>query len=248
MAPVVESADTAEAAGRRLFLTHCASCHGADGEGARGPTLAVPRLTRAPDLPSLSETIRHGIEGTLMPGTRLEADEVRQLATFVLGLGRGKTVETVSGDVTRGEHVYRTKGGCTECHTIKGQGGAVGPDLTDIGRQRAPAYLRTSLLDPSAEVPRSFSSYRWDGLLAQNFLMVRLVTNDGRHLMGVRVNEDTFSIQVRDLEGRLHSFFKSELASLDKQWGVSPMPAYGEVLTKEELDDLVAYLASLRDK
>jgi cytochrome c1 len=58
------------------------------------------------------------------------------------------------------------------------------------------------------------------------------------------VNEDTFSIQVRDLAGNLHSYWKADLAELQKDRGKSPMPAYGK-LASAELDDLVAYLASL---
>ena len=71
---------------------------------------------------------------------------------------------------------------------------------------------------------------------------------DGRELRGVRVNEDTFSIQLRDATNRLHSLWKHQLRLLDKQWGRSPMPSYKESLAPAELDDLVAYLATLRSR
>ena len=64
----------------------------------------------------------------------------------------------------------------------------------------------------------------------------------------VRVNEDTFSIQIREATGAVHSFFKSELSELHKDFGKSPMPAYTSTFTKDQLDDLVAYLMSLREK
>ena len=35
--------------GQKLFEVHCARCHGAKGEGGRGPVLAKARLTRAPN-------------------------------------------------------------------------------------------------------------------------------------------------------------------------------------------------------
>ena len=88
--------------------------------------------------------------------------------------------------------------------------------------------------------------YRLFSVIPDSFLQVRLVTTDGRRLTGVRVNEDPFSIQIRDFSDRLHSFWKSELAQLDKDWGRSPMPGYRDVFTAAELDDLVAYLVSLR--
>ena len=37
------------ARGEKLFQVHCARCHGAKGEGSRGPALARPKLPRAPD-------------------------------------------------------------------------------------------------------------------------------------------------------------------------------------------------------
>ena len=77
---------------------------------------------------------------------------------------------------------------------------------------------------------------------------MRAVLVDGRELLGVRVNEDTFSIQIRDATNQVHSLWKADLKQLDKQWGRTPMPSYKEALTGSELDDLVAYLATLRSR
>ena len=72
------------------------------------------------------------------------------------------------------------------------------------------------------------------------------MTADGRHHTGARVNEDAFSIQIRNTAGHVDSFFKEELKELHKDWGKSPMPSYREALSAIELEDVVAYLASLR--
>jgi hypothetical protein len=82
--------------------------------------------------------------------------------------------------------------------------------------------------------------------ITPNFLQVRVRTKDGRNILGVRINEDTFSIQIRELSGRTYSFFKSELVELDKQWGKSPMPSYRAIFSNEEIDHLTAFLVSLR--
>ena len=74
---------------------------------------------------------------------------------------------------------------------------------------------------------------------------MRIVTKNGQRLTGVRVNEDTFSIQLRDSSDRVHSFFKSDLTELHKDWGKSPMPSYREVFSNAELEDVVAFLVSL---
>ncbi|MDH5312044.1 MAG: cytochrome c, partial [Gammaproteobacteria bacterium] len=65
---------------------------------------------------------------------------------------------------------------------------------------------------------------------------------------GMRVNEDAFSIQVRDVSGALHSFRKDELAGLDKIPSHSLMPPLGDALSSAEIDDLVSYLMSLRSE
>jgi cytochrome c oxidase cbb3-type subunit III len=232
------------ARGEQLYTRECASCHGPAGEGGRGPTLAAPGLTRAPDVESMVRVIRSGISGTDMPRSRMTEAEARDLAAFVLRFGE-RPVERVAGDARRGEQVYSTKGMCAACHSINGRGGAYGPDLTDIGRRRGAAHLRTSLIDPNADVPRSFSPFRSDVNLTQNFLEVHVTTKDGKQVTGVRVNEDSFTIQLRDMTGRIHSFSKSDV-ELRKEWGRSSMPAYGATLAPQEIEDVVAFMLTLR--
>jgi hypothetical protein len=111
---------------------------------------------------------------------------------------------------------------------------------------RQTEWLRQVLLDPQANIYDSFAGYRWTISLPDNYLLVEIVTTKGKHVTGSRVNEDAFSLQMRDGEGRIRSFLKSEIAELHKQWGKSPMPSYRDVFSRAELDDLVAYLASLR--
>jgi cytochrome c oxidase cbb3-type subunit III len=233
------------AQGERLFQSQCAGCHGPKGEGGSGPTLATPTLTQATTEQLLIKVIAEGIPGTEMPRSRLDKEQIKQIADFVRQLGQ-LPPERVAGDAVRGKHIYETKGFCAQCHAINGRGGAFGPDLTTIGLKRGARHLRGSLTDPEADVPKSFSVFRADAHIPENFLQVRVVTNDGRRLGGVRVNEDTFSIQFRDSANRIHSIFKSDLAELHKDWGKSQMPSYRELLSNEELDDVVAYLISLR--
>ena len=219
--------------GEKLFHGQCGRCHGLNGEGGLGAILAQPRLHRAPDDESLFEVIRDGVRGTEMPAaSTLSSREIWQLAAYIRSLGK-LPAESVPGNSQRGQEIYRTKGNCGRCHIVRGQGESFGPELSDIGARRNAAYLQASLLEPEAAVP--------DG-----FLQVRVVTSDNRAISGVRINEDTFTIQLRDMGGRTYSFLKQDLKELHKDFGKSPMPAYRGVLTAAEVDDLVAYLASLR--
>lgn len=239
--PAVWTADL----GETLFQTNCAPCHGVKGDGGRGSNLAVRRLPRAPDDAALASIIATGIPGTQMPATRMTAAESVQLVAYVRSLGRSQSAQ-VSGDRANGEKIFWSKGNCGQCHTVGARGGRLGPDLTEIGTKRSPVYLRTSLLDPNAEVPENFAFYRRMIFIPDNFLLVRAVTQDGKQITGQRMDEDTFTIQIRDASDHVYSLQKNQLRELQKEWGKSPMPSYRGVLAESELQDVIAYLASLQ--
>src|SRR5574341_1990242 len=167
--------------GERLFQVQCAGCHGPKGEGGSGPTLATPTLTRATTEALLIKVIADGIPGTEMPGSRLDKEQIKQVADFVRRLGQ-LPPERIPGDAQRGKELYLEKGACAQCHAINGRGGAFGPDLTEIGLRRGARHLRESLTDPGADTPKSFSVFRADASIPENFLQVRVVTKDGRRL------------------------------------------------------------------
>lgn len=242
---LAQPAAWAAGAGETLFLTHCAPCHGAQGEGGRGAKLAVRRLPRAPDDAALAALIATGIPGTQMPATRMTAEESSALVAYVRSLGRSQAAQ-VAGDTANGKRLFEGKGNCARCHTVGAGTGRLGPDLTDIGSKRGPAYLRAALAEPEAEVPENFAFYRKLIYTPDNFLVVRVVTKEGTPITGVRVDEDTFTIQIRDYMDHVYSFRKDELRELHKDWGKSPMPSYKGVFSETEMQDLVAYLASLQ--
>ncbi len=231
--------------GEKLYLVHCAGCHGDKGQGARGTVLAAPRLKYANTDETMQHVIRRGIAGTEMPPAALNESEIQQVAAYVREMGR--TAPNRSSEAAeRGRRLYEARGGCSKCHTVGGRGGTIGPDLGDVGVRRNAEYLRRALTDPEADVAENFQQYRWVTHLPDSFLVVRLETRDGRKMTAVRLNEDAFSVQVRDLDGKVHSFFKDELKEFRKEWGKSLMPSFRDKFTDAELSDLAAYLLSLR--
>ena len=217
--------------GKTLFESQCGSCHGPLGNGGKGANLAQPRLRRATNDQALLGIIRGGIPGTEMPGSFLTSSQVASVAAYVKTLGLVEP-EEIPGDRVRGAQVYASLD-CQVCHSLGGRGGITAPVLDDVGARRSAPYIREALLAPEASVP-------------SGFLQLRVVTRDGRDLTGIRVNEDGFSVQLRDFAGALHSFWKDELEALEKQWQRSPMESYEARLTPTQLDDVVAYLVSLR--
>lgn len=230
------------AQGNRLFDANCARCHGVAGTGGFGPSLRRPRLRGAPNDSTLMEVITSGIEDTEMPGAWwVSAGEARRIAYYVRSLGRMEQ-GLIMGDSARGQALFAGRGGCQACHMVRGFGTPVGPELSDIGPRRGVAFLRQSLLDPAAAVRTRLaaaSDYT-------DYLVVWAAEASGRVIRGVRVNEDTFTIQIRDSNGRIHSLRKHDLRVLERRFGESLMPSYRGTLTGDQVDDVVAYLARLR--
>ncbi|HLJ47054.1 MAG TPA: c-type cytochrome [Bryobacteraceae bacterium] len=219
-------------AGKKAFESQCALCHGIGGTGGRGPSLTRAKLRNADTNQALVDYIADGDQRGGMPAFWFLAErQIAQIAAYVRSLG---AIEggTVSGDPDHGRAVYESKA-CQGCHTISGKGSGFGPELTDIGAKRNPDFLRQAILAPNSAVPEGFA-------------LIRAVPREGSAVTGIRVNEDTFTIQVKDASGRFHSFRKSELAELTKQLDTSPMPAYKGNISDGDLTDLIAYLASLK--
>jgi putative heme-binding domain-containing protein len=218
--------------GRKVFESQCALCHGQSGGGGRGPSLNRPKLQRAPDEAALRMLISEGY-GDMPAAWQLHPDELAGVAEYVRSLGAMPS-ENLPGDAPHGAQVFAASG-CKGCHIVGGDGEAFGPELTGVGARRAAAFLRQTILKPAATLP--------DG-----FQYLGVTTAQGTTVRGVRVNEDSFTIQVRDANGRNHSFRKTEIKDLRRLTGQTPMPAYEGRIGGADLDDLVAYLASLKGR
>jgi putative heme-binding domain-containing protein len=217
--------------GRRLYQGRCGHCHGQEGEGGRGAVLNSGRFRQGGSDRELFMTIRNGIPNTEMPGAfNLPEMEVWRIVAHVQQLGRQGASEPSLGDPRAGALVYE-KSACATCHTIDGKGSFAAPDLTDVGAKRAVRHIRESLVNPSADIPLDYRS-------------VTVVDKSGKTTSGIHLNEDEYSVHLRELNGTLRSFLKSELSTitLSRQ---SLMPPYTALSTKD-LEDLVAYLSSLR--
>jgi cytochrome c oxidase cbb3-type subunit III len=220
-------------AGKPLFERHCAFCHGIDGGGGRGPRLNRLHLTHAADDAALRSVISEGLAPAMPDAWFLNDEEVANVAAYVRSLGT-LPPEKLPGNPTRGALVY-AKSACATCHILAGDGVGFGPDLSDIGERRSTSLIRQAILKPATALP-------------ENFLFVKAVTSSGQIIQGLRVNEDTFSIQIKDANGRSHSFRKQELKELQKTRSETPMPSFDGVLGPAEIDDLIAYLAASRAK
>ena len=138
----------------------------------------------------------------------------------------------MAADAAAGGAIFHGKGGCTHCHSVGNRGGSVGPDLTEIGVMRLPQSLRLAITDPDAEIFREY------------FTTI-IETNRAQRFEGITLNEDDISIQLRDVNGTPRSFLKTNVKDVRREER-SLMPSYTTKLSTREVDDLVAYLRTLR--
>ncbi|MBM3793009.1 MAG: c-type cytochrome [Acidobacteria bacterium] len=162
-----------------------------------------------------------------MPGLFYSPDRVWQVVAYLRSLAQR---ETPKGDAAHGAALFASRG-CAGCHRVAGQGGRSGPDLTQIGSSRSVRHLREAMTNPDADV-------------RQRYWVVTARGEDGRPVNGFLMNEDTYTVQLFDDVGNLRSLSKPGL----RDYAVakkSKMPSFAK-LPAAELDNLVAYLGSLR--
>lgn len=241
-------------AGRRLYESNCGRCHNDDGAGVPGVEL-FKQIKRATSDDDVAKLIQTGIPNTSMPQHAFTTPQALNVVAYLRSMvgvtpaarpsaSGASIIAGLTGDSARGKTVFETKGSCLSCHAISGAGATTGPDLAPPaagrggrggGRGGAPvtaATLERSILDPDADV-------------AVNYRVFQVVTKSGQTVRGTLLNQDPFSIQMRDQAGDLRAFQKSDLTSSGFQ--PSPMPSYRTRLSNQELADLVSYLLAIRN-
>ena len=227
--------------GKALFEGICAGCHGIDGSGGTGPSIRQAASTRGAD--DIISFLKNGYIGSGMPTyPQLGDAKLQAIVDYLASFGREST-GVVAGDAAKGKALYATNG-CAKCHIISGEGGTLGPDLSRIGAERGLVSLRDALLQPGVNPPLDIALAERAPYTA--FVLYHAVTKNGREVTGMRVNEDSFSIQLRDANGQLQSLQKLNLQKLEPLPGKSFMPSYKDTLSATQISDLLGYLASLR--
>jgi putative membrane-bound dehydrogenase-like protein len=122
---------------------------------------------------------------------------------------------------------------CLKCHTVRGVGGGVGPDLSVIGKKASKENLLESILYPSKAI-------------ADQYVTWQIETKQGLALAGLIVEETPQSVTIRDGNGKDTKVNKKDIDSREK----SPRSLMPEDLavymTEEDLIDLAEYLLTLQ--
>lgn len=174
--------------------------------------------------------LRH-LEGGLAWAVRVEPPVV---LTPELELYRQFAREN-AGDPARGYALFRQETGpmCVRCHSVFGDGGRVGPDLSDIGAKHGADELAIALLAPSQRI-------------AEGFAAVTLELQNGEIVFGQVASENATALMLYDTNGALRRIAISDIVRRDAS-RTSLMPeGLPALVGREAFADLVAYLRTLR--
>ena len=239
--PLAPTDEMALAEGKALFRGLCSGCHGGAGRGGKGPDLTDERWIHGNTDRDIAGVIQKGVPRTTMKklGESLTKEQIAKIIAYLRSLarapGESSWVPYLSGDPGLGQQLFFDENGkalCGKCHSVNRKGGRVGPALDRIASRRSARYIMESILLPSKDIDPRYEA-------------VQVVTAEGNVIKGLRINETNFSLQLREENGRFHSFAKRDLEDF-QVLETSLMPEnHAEQLTVKQLHDLFAFLMSL---
>jgi putative heme-binding domain-containing protein len=131
------------------------------------------------------------------------------------------------GDPGAGSQVFANN--CANCHTIKGKGGKIGPDLSAIAA-RGVRFIEDSILRPAKRIAPGFET--WE-----------LIDKTGRKTIGLKTGDTATEVEVTRANGEKVRLAKAEIKTLEQDKDASVMPDnLNEAMTVKDLQDVLAYM------
>jgi putative membrane-bound dehydrogenase-like protein len=202
--------------------------------------------------PAFAATLLDAVAAGRVPRTDISAFDARQIRSFndpaltkrlaeVWGedressadkkaqIAKWKAVLTpaaiASADKSAGRATFTTA--CATCHTLYGEGGKLGPDLTGSGRDNLD-YLLENIVDPSATV-------------SADFRMTVLHLKDGRVFNGMISAKSDRTVALQTMSEKL-TLERGDIAKTD-ELPMSLMPeGLPDALGEAQMRNLIAYL------
>ncbi len=180
------------------------------------------------------------VVGSVLRSSRNE--EIRAAANELFPLPKTVAREPVppladlvkqEGNVVNGEKIFKTVGTCANCHVVRSQGKAVGPDLSEIGSKLTREALYVSVLDPSAGISPNFESY------------IALMDSE-QVVVGLMVSQTEDQVVLRDAQGIDRELKRSEIEQLKKQEKSFMPDNLVETMKTTDLIDVIEYMLTLK--
>ncbi len=138
------------------------------------------------------------------------------------------------GDRRNGRDYFRenSTGQCVRCHEIRGEGGIVGPSLSNIGSILSREQILQAMIEPSARLSPGYGT-------------VSLTLNDGQNVIGILMEERADGLILKTAEAEP---MEIPLGRISKRTNIpSSMPPMGNIMSKREIRDVVEFLANLKE-
>lgn len=194
----------------------------------RGVQLSADQQGRIRGLLQSELRIAESIHAVLNPGSlangRPDSKETSAWLTLLQGIAE-------PADLDHGRRLFHSRiAQCASCHRRNGRGNVVGPDLSRLAAAGDHTWLVESVLQPSLRV-------------APEYQPRTLILKDGRVFTGIRLRSYTKET-IRDSNGQNQTFDRGDIESMIDSH-ISFMPnGLANLLTLNELRDLIAFLES----
>jgi putative heme-binding domain-containing protein len=183
------------------------------------------------------------------PPISLSLIEIKAVAAYMMALGGDLDMEAIDtepsevtqgfyakisaaaaaggGDPGEGAIIYEDN--CTECHTLNGEGGEVGPDLTGISAKGL-KFISESILQPAKSLTKGFETYV-------------AINKEGRQTVGLKTRDEAEEIDITKANGDVVTIAKEDIKEIKIDETKSVMPDdLAEVLTVKDYQDILSFL------
>jgi putative heme-binding domain-containing protein len=183
------------------------------------------------------------------PPISLSLKEIKAVASYLMSLGGDLDIAAIDtgpsevtsgfyakisaaaeaggGDPGLGATVYDDN--CSECHTLNGDGGEIGPDLTGISAKGL-KFISEAILLPAKTLSKGFETYV-------------VVDKDGRQTVGLKSRDEAEEIDITKANGDVVTIAKTEVKAIKLDDTKSVMPDdLSEAMTVKDYQDILSFL------
>lgn len=183
------------------------------------------------------------------PPISLSLKEIKAVVAYLMSLGGDLDIEVIDknpseitkafyskisaaaaaggGDPGKGAEVYDEN--CTECHSLNGKGGKVGPDLTGISAKGL-KYITEAILQPAKSMTKGFETYV-------------VINKEGRQTIGLKTRDDANEVDITKANGEVVTIAKADIKEIKIDTTKSVMPDdLSEALTVKDYQDILSFL------
>jgi putative heme-binding domain-containing protein len=189
------------------------------------------------------------------PPISLNLTEIKAVVAYMMSLGGDLNMEAIDtapseitqkfyakisaaaaaggGDPGLGATVYDDN--CSECHTLNGEGGAVGPDLTGISAKGL-KFISSAILEPAKSMTKGFETYV-------------VVDKEGRQTVGLKTSDEAGEVKITKANGDVVALAKADIKEIKVDDTKSVMPDdLSEAMTVKDYQDILSFLMLQKPK